>query len=233
MAFPREVIQVPGRTRVHSPVPEGMRCGDWLFSSLLGPTNGHSGETPQEDAELLFRRILKLLDAAGASPDNLVSLAVYVLDDKDRAAINGEWAKMFPDAADRPARHILNVDPNGTHWRFAAWITAIMGDQKLGRLVNSPMLIGRTKTNELPADRLKEVEVMFDNLKSWIEGEGGTLDNVASVMVYLMEDDRDTVNKIWGKVFPDTSNLPCRQTLIMQPSGIPNAHYGAVATAIL
>jgi len=234
MAFPRQVVQVPGRTRAHSPVPEGTRCGDWLFSSLLGPTNGQRGETSREDAELLFKRIGNLLDAAGGSPDNLVSLAVYVLDDEDRAAINGEWVKMFPDPADRPARHILNVYPNGTHWRFSAWITAVMGDQ-LGRLVNSPMLIGRTRggTGELPSDRLEEVEVMFDNLKSWIEGEGGTLDNVASVMVYLMEDDRSTVNTVWGKVFPDTSDLPCRQTLIMQPSGIPNAHYGAVAIAVL
>jgi 2-iminobutanoate/2-iminopropanoate deaminase len=233
MAFARQVIQVPGRSRLHSPVPEGMRIGDWLFSSLLGPTNGHSGENAQDDAVLLFRRIQNLLDAAGASPDNLVSLAVYVLDDKDRAAINGEWVKMFPNPDDRPARHILNVDPNGTHWRFAAWVTAILGDQ-LGRMINSPLVVGRVKgSDELPSDRLKEVEVMFDNLKAWIEGEGGTLDNIASVMVYLMEDDRDTVNKVWAKVFPDTSDLPCRQTLIMQPAGLSNANYGVVATAVL
>jgi enamine deaminase RidA (YjgF/YER057c/UK114 family) len=210
-----------------------MRCGDWLFSSLLGPTNGHRGENATEDAELLFRRIRALLDAAGGSPDNVVSLAVYVLDDADRAAINVEWAKMFPDSSDRPARHILNVFPNGTHWRFSAWVTAVMGDI-LGRMVCSPMIVGRRQEkDELPDDRLEEVRVMFDNISDWVVGQGGTLDNVASVMVYLMDDDRNTVNQIWGKVFPDTSDLPCRQTLLVGPSGIPNANYGAVVTAIL
>lgn len=233
MGFPRQVIEVPGRRREHSPVPEGLRCGDWLFSSLLGPTNGHSGENAEEDADLLFRRIGKLLEAAGGSPDNLVSLAVYVLDDRDRAAINGAWVKMFPDPTDRPARHILNVYPNGTHWRFAAAITAIIGDQ-LGRLVYSPMIVGRVSgTGELPSVPLREVEVMFDNIKSWVEGERGTLDNIASVMVYLMEEDRSVLNQVWPKVFPDLSDLPCRQTLIVAPSGIPNARYGAVVTAVL
>lgn len=232
MAYPRTVITPPGRKRLHSPVPEGITCGGWLFSSLLGPTNGHVGENAQEDAELLFKRIRSVVEAGGASTDNLVSLAVYVLDDKDRAAINAEWVKMFPDAADRPARHILNVDPNGTHWRFASWITGVTTDNP-GRLLSSPMIVGRAKADVLPSERLDEVQIMFDNLKAWIEGEGGTLDNIASVMVYLMEDDRDTVNKIWAKVYPDTSNLPCRQTLIVWPNGLMNAHYGVVATAVM
>lgn len=233
MGFPRQVIDVADRRRMHSPVPEGVRCGDWLFCSLLGPTNGHTGESPEGDATLLFKRIQDLLDAAGATPDNIVSMTFYVLDDADRAAINVEWAKMFPDPQDRPARQILNVYPDGTHWRFAATITVIMGDQ-LGKVVYSPMITGRaTGTNELPAERLREVEVMFENMKSWVESVGGTLDNFVSVMVYLMEDDRDTLNKGWAKVFPDTNDLPCRQTLIVWPSGIPDAHFGSVVTAVL
>lgn len=235
MALARQVIMPAGRSRLHSPVPEGMRCGDWLFSSLLGPTAaGETSDTPVGDARLLFRRIKDILDAAGATPDNLVHLGVYVLDDDDRQAINVAWGEMFPDGNQRPARYILNVDPEGTHWRFAANFTAIMGDN-LGKITFSPMITGRAKgSNELAADRVREVDVLFENVKTWVEGVGGTLDNVASVMVYIMEDDgREPLNKSWSKVFPDTTNLPCRQTLIVRPSGLPDTNFGAFVTAIL
>ena len=66
-----------------------------------------------------------------------------------REFINREWLKMFPDPNDRPARHILNVSPHRTHWRFAAQFTAILRDpsalaEEGGNLVFSPILIGRS-----------------------------------------------------------------------------------------
>lgn len=128
MGFRRQVIKVPGQDRVNSWVPEGLRVGDWLFCSLLGPTytNRPAAEGAENEAKVLFDRIRDLLNAAG-----------------------------------------------------------------------------------------------------------GTLDNLASLMVYLMEDDRSTLNKAWDKVFPDLINLPARQTLVVGPSGIPDANFGAVATAVL
>src|SRR5581483_6667728 len=224
MAFSRQVIMPPGRSRAHSPVPEGMRCGDWLFSSLLGPTApGEHAEGVEEEARFLFRRIKSILDAAGATPENVAQIGVYVLDDDDRAAINTAWQEMFPDRDNRPARYILNVSPEGTHWRFAANFTAILGDN-LGRIVYSPMITARGNGSaDLPADRVAEADAMFANVQTWIEGQGGTMANVASVMVYLMQDDgRNPLNKSWSKVFPDTSDLPCRQTLITRPSGLPD-----------
>ena len=122
MALRRQTIHVPGRGRVHSPVPEGIRVGEFIFSSLLGPVgpNREEGANAAEDAGLLFERIRGLVVAGGGTPDYIVNMAVYVFDDNDREAINQAWLKMFPDANDRPARHILNVSPHGTHWRFAA-----------------------------------------------------------------------------------------------------------------
>jgi hypothetical protein len=53
-------------------------------------------------------------------------------------------------------------------------------------------------------------------------------------MCYCMQDDgRDVLNKGWAKTFPDTSDLPCRQTLITRPSGLEKGNFGAFATAIL
>jgi 2-iminobutanoate/2-iminopropanoate deaminase len=235
MAFPRQVIMPAGRSRLHSPVPEAMRCGDWLFTSLLGPTA--AGETATDsvgEARFLFRRIKAILDAAGAVPTNIAQLGVFVLDDEDRAAINVAWEEMFPDPKQRPARYIINVSPEGTHWRFASTFTAILGDN-LGKVVFSPMITARSNGHsEVPPDRVTEADAMLANVKTWIEGQGGTLANVASVMAYLMDDDgRNPLNVSWAKVFPDTSDLPCRQTLITRPSGIPDANMGAHVTAIL
>ena len=46
-----------------------------------------------------------MLEAAGGSPENLVNLAVYVLDDADRQSINAAWVKMLPVSSARPAGH--------------------------------------------------------------------------------------------------------------------------------
>jgi 2-iminobutanoate/2-iminopropanoate deaminase len=234
VAFSRQVVTVPGQDRVNSRVPEGLRVGDWLFCSLLGPTytNRPPVKGAEAEAQVLFERIGDLVKAAGGGPENVVQLGVYVLDDAHREDINREWVKMFPDPAQRPARYILNVDPDGTHWDFAAHFTAILGDN-LGRIVYSPMITARNGGKDLPPDRLDEAAAMLDNLKAWIEEKGGTLENVASVMVYLMQDDRNTLNKAWDKVFPDIENLPARQTLVVWPDGIPDANLGAFATAVL
>lgn len=114
MALRRQVIHVPGVERSHSPIPEGARIGDLVFSSLLAPgdASSHEGEGTVPAAIALFERIANLLRAAGGSADHLADLAVYVLDDEDRPSINAAWVKMLPNP-DRPSRRILNVAPKG------------------------------------------------------------------------------------------------------------------------
>jgi enamine deaminase RidA (YjgF/YER057c/UK114 family) len=238
----RQTIQVPGRGRVHSPVPEGIKVGEFIFSSLMGPTgpDREQERNAAEDAELLFQRIQDLVVAGGGTPENIVEMAVYVFDDDDREAINGEWLKMFPDANDRPARHILNVSPHGTHWRFAARFTAILDDtpasaREPGKLAFSPLLVGRLPgTGALPADPRAQAEAMFEEIKKWAESAGGSLDNIGSVMIYLMGDEyRKPINEVWAKIFPDRSNLPARQTLVVTPAGLQEGLFAAAVTALI
>jgi enamine deaminase RidA (YjgF/YER057c/UK114 family) len=242
MVAKRQVIQVPGRDRVHSPVPEGISVGDFIFSSLLGPSgaNREEGANAAEDAGLLFQRIRELVVAGGGRPEDIVNVAVYVFDDNDREAINQEWLKMFPNPDDRPARHILNVSPHGTHWRFAAHFTAVLCDPsasagELGNLAFSPLLIGRLPgTDTLPSDPQVQAEALFQQLQKWVESAGGTLDNVVDVMIYLMGDEyRAPVNKEWAKVFPDRTNLPARQTLVVTPAGLEKGLFAVAAKALL
>ncbi len=238
----RQSIHVPGRDRVHSPVPEGIRAEEFIFSSLLGPVgpNREQGADASEDAALLFGRIRGLVEAGGGTPADIATMAVYVFDDKDRQAINQEWLKMFPDPAVRPARHILNVSPHGTHWRFAAHFTAILDDPSApsgnrGDLVYSPLLVGRLPGSKtLPADPQEQAHALFQQVKTWAESTGGSVDNIVDVMLYLMSDDyRGVTNEAWKKIFPDRSNLPARQTWNVAPAGLNEGLFGAIVTALM
>jgi len=240
MVLRRQTIHVPGRGRVHSPVPEGIRVGDFIFSSLLGPVgpNREQGADAAEDAGLLFERIRGLVVAGGGTPDDIVNMAVYVFDDNDREAINQAWLKMFQDANDRPARHIVNVSPHGTHWRFAARFTAVLDDPSAksgeeGNLVFSPLLTGRLG-NQMPSDEQAQCEALFQQIKKWVESAGGSIDNIVDVMFYLMDDKyRGVINQEWAKMFPDRINLPARQTWNVAPAGLQEGLFAAAVTALL
>lgn len=241
MALRRQVIHVPGVERSHSPIPEGARIGDLVFSSLLAPgdASSHEGEGTVPAAMALFERIANLLRAAGGSADHLADLAVYVLDDEDRPSINAAWVKMFPNP-DRPSRRILNVAPKGVREPFAANFTAIVPDPSLGpadfgRLVYSPLISGRLPgAGALLQDPEQQATAMFDNLKVWVEGGGGTLESIGNVMIYTMDDAyREIVNRPWARMFPDRENLPARETINVLPRGLPEEMFACVATAVL
>ena len=51
-----------------------------------------------------------LLNAGGATLDDVVRVTVYLKDPSVREHVNGQWLMCFPDAKDRPARHTLNYD---------------------------------------------------------------------------------------------------------------------------
>ena len=53
------------------------------------------------------------LEAGGARTADILKLTIWVATPDARAAINGPWVEMFPDAPARPARHILNYDLPG------------------------------------------------------------------------------------------------------------------------
>lgn len=242
MTVQRQTIRVRGQDRVFSPVPEGVKAGDFIFSSLLGPTGPKlkRGADVVEEAEIMFQRVRDLVGAGGGTPGDIVDVSVYVFDDNDREAINREWLKMFPDPKSRPARHILNVSPHGTHWRFALQFTAILRAPSpsaggRGNLVYSPLLIGRSpESPSLPSDPQAQAEALFQQVRTWVESAGGTIDNIVDMMVYLMGDEyRAVINKEWAKMFPDRNNLPARQTLVVTPAGLEEGLFAAAVKALL
>ncbi len=102
-------IEVPGIGH-NAPIPLGARVGNLLCSSGIGGKDAATGQlavSPEQQVVHAFANLEKLLAAGGATLADVVKLTIYVKDDSQRAAINAEWQRCFPDPHDRPARHIL------------------------------------------------------------------------------------------------------------------------------
>lgn len=58
-----------------------------------------------------------------------------------------------------------------------------------------------------------QVRQAFENLASVLIEAGGTIDDVAQVLVTLVDrEDRRLVNESWSRMFPDLSSRPARNT---------------------
>ncbi len=102
-------IEVPGIGH-NAPIPLGARVGKLLCSSGIAGKDAATGQLaadPGQQVVHAFANLEKLLAAGGATLADVVKLTIYVNDDSQRAAINTEWQRCFPDPHDRPARHTL------------------------------------------------------------------------------------------------------------------------------
>jgi 2-iminobutanoate/2-iminopropanoate deaminase len=108
MAHPPRSIDVPGASH-KAPIPAAARVGQLLCTSAVSGKDPATGQLPPgaaEQARLAFANLRAVLQAGGASMDQVVKFSVTLHDDSVRDAINAEWLAAFPDPHDRPARHI-------------------------------------------------------------------------------------------------------------------------------
>ena len=88
------------------PYQQGIRLGDWVFTSgqiALDPATGNflAGEIEQE-TELTLKNIEAILQAAGLSMDHVVKATVYLSDMNDFARMNRVYEKRFANS--KPSR---------------------------------------------------------------------------------------------------------------------------------
>lgn len=107
------------------PYPHARRVGDLLFLSGIGPRQRGADAIPgvsqdatgavtardfEVQAHAVFANVRAVLDAAGASWDDIVDVTCFLthLGD-DFAALNRIWADQFPEEATRPCRTTVEV----------------------------------------------------------------------------------------------------------------------------
>lgn len=97
------------RARHENPIPNASRIGNLVMSSVIGGANPGTRDLPptlEAQVANVFGYIRHDIEAAGGSVDDIIKITFYVKDPAtQRAALNAEWLKMFPDADARPARH--------------------------------------------------------------------------------------------------------------------------------
>lgn len=85
----------------------------------------------------------------------------------------------------------------------------------VGSVVFSSPISGRDPdTGELPSGPDEQAELLFRNVRRFMEAAGGTLEDIGHVTLYLEHDKyRETMNKAWISTFPDPDNRPARHAV--------------------
>jgi 2-iminobutanoate/2-iminopropanoate deaminase len=112
-----------------NPIPAACRCGPLLMTGVINGNDPQTGELPgdlESQCRNMFVHIRSILEAGGATPGAIVKVTVWLQDRNQRDPLNEQWLKMFPDAADRPARHALQAAVPSKfliQCEFTAWIS--------------------------------------------------------------------------------------------------------------
>jgi 2-iminobutanoate/2-iminopropanoate deaminase len=112
----RQSVNFPGFSH-SNPIPNASRIGNIMMSSVISGVGPGTRNLPSDLAgqvENLFIHIRSAVEAAGGKVDDIIKINFWMKEPATgRAALNGEWVKMFPDEGSRPARHTLALGADG------------------------------------------------------------------------------------------------------------------------
>jgi 2-iminobutanoate/2-iminopropanoate deaminase len=102
----RDAVSSPSAPRAIGPYSQAIRAGSLLFVSGQIPLDPATGDMVQGGIEAQTRRVFDnlraILEAAGATFDNVVRTTVYLADMNDFATVNEVYGTYFSSPA--PAR---------------------------------------------------------------------------------------------------------------------------------
>ena len=92
---------------------------------------------------------------------------------------------------------------------------------RVGNIVFSSAISGRDpKTNKLSKEPERQAEILFRNIRTFMEKAGGTIEDIGHMTVYLKEESyREAINKEWVKMFSDEHNRPARHAIKIELRG--------------
>jgi 2-iminobutanoate/2-iminopropanoate deaminase len=117
----RENFEVEGLIAHRDPVPLGAKVGKMFYSSGIP---GTPGEGMDEQAELAFHNMQRLIDTAGGSIDNISNITILTTEFGYETALEKVWKKMFPDPICSPACHVMKWGTSG-NTMFQVHFTAV------------------------------------------------------------------------------------------------------------
>jgi 2-iminobutanoate/2-iminopropanoate deaminase len=91
------------------------------------PTTGEVGRDIREQTRNVLERIKVILEAAGTSLDNVLTVTTHLTKREDLAAYNEEYGKYFP--TNKPARTTVEVMLNSPELLVEITVTACIPDE--------------------------------------------------------------------------------------------------------
>ena len=96
-----------------NPIPAVSRIGNIVATGGVSGMDTRTGKIPEDVAaqcSLMFANLKTILAAAGAAPEDVIRVTVWIQRPEIRAEVNKVWVTMFPDPDSRPARHTMFYD---------------------------------------------------------------------------------------------------------------------------
>jgi 2-iminobutanoate/2-iminopropanoate deaminase len=124
----KEVIQVD-LAAANPNLSPATRFGNLVFvAGQTGrhPTSGEVGKGVREQTHYALQRVKTILEAAGTSLDNVLTVTTHLTTREDLAAYNEEYAKFFP--INKPARTTVEVMLNSPELLVEITVTACIPD---------------------------------------------------------------------------------------------------------
>lgn len=234
----RQRIEVTGLTH-RDPLPNGVRLGDYVFSSVIVPwdlstSEPVSGEAAQTDQ--CFDNMRIFMEQAGGSVDDVVLQWVYLNDFAYQPYMVDVYLEAWPIDQYQAARKTFRY-PMGGQIQIQV-IGRIGGDRtnheieghghhdpipmgaRIGDLYCSSGVSGVDPASE---DKLEPVEGVegqayhgIRNLAALAQNGGGSADSIGLITVLIQDyDDLSMVDSQWVAMFPDPNNRPARQVMQM------------------
>jgi enamine deaminase RidA (YjgF/YER057c/UK114 family) len=94
-----------------SPIPNASRIGNIIASGLIrgpDPATHKFPPTVEQQCVHMFENLRLTVEAGGGRVEDIIKVTFW-MNSLARKPINDEWLKMFPDAAARPARQVMEV----------------------------------------------------------------------------------------------------------------------------
>jgi 2-iminobutanoate/2-iminopropanoate deaminase len=124
----KEVIQV-NLAAANPNLSPATRFGDLVFvAGQTGrhPMTGEVGKDVREQTRYALQRVKMILETAGTSLDNVLTVLTHLTRREDLAAYNEEYAKFFP--SNKPARTTVEVMLNAPELLVEITVTACIPD---------------------------------------------------------------------------------------------------------
>ena len=84
---------------------------------------------------------------------------------------------------------------------------------RIGNLVMSGVILGRSNDGKMPETLEAQCANMFAHMKATVEAAGGTTEDIIKMTVWLKDrSQRGPLNVEWLKMFPDEHSRPARHS---------------------